>query len=462
MKNRFSQIAISISQKTALVFLGLLLSLVLLEVGMRLGGFVLLSIQEYGNLQSIKQKGTYRILCLGESTTQGQYPHLLEQVLNQRNIGVRFSVTDKGKIGTETAFILSHVEAYLTEYHPDMVIAMMGINDWGKHIPFEAVAASGETPFVRCLRIYKLARFLGLHLLAKAKEMGLYKPDEKRRGSGIVQTFVPKTGLKETSDRPVLTAKSFKKVMRSDPMNDKVFVNFRNALRDQGEFQQAEKALKKAAEINPQNDDAYFGLARLYEWSNVDIAEVMFKKAIEVNPENHEARYALGFLYRRQGKFPQAEDTFRKAIEQSPQYDDAYVKGRMLRAMTSIYEEMGKTELATQFAEEANALISGPYAPATINNYHRLKDILDRKGIKLVCAEYPVRSVEPLKRIFEEDGGVIFVDNESVFKNALKKGGYNKYFMDMFGGDFGHCTQKGNMLLAENIADVILREVFNK
>jgi hypothetical protein len=32
----------------------------------------------------------------------------------------------------------------------------------------------------------------------------------------------------------------------------------------------------------------------------------------------------------------------------------------------------------------------------------------------------------------------------------------------MFGGDFGHCTPKGNMLLAQNIADVILGEVFNK
>jgi len=32
----------------------------------------------------------------------------------------------------------------------------------------------------------------------------------------------------------------------------------------------------------------------------------------------------------------------------------------------------------------------------------------------------------------------------------------------MFGGDFGHCTPKGNRLLATNIADVILKEVFHK
>jgi len=32
----------------------------------------------------------------------------------------------------------------------------------------------------------------------------------------------------------------------------------------------------------------------------------------------------------------------------------------------------------------------------------------------------------------------------------------------MFGGDFGHCTHKGNRLLAENIANVIFKEVFSK
>jgi lysophospholipase L1-like esterase len=32
----------------------------------------------------------------------------------------------------------------------------------------------------------------------------------------------------------------------------------------------------------------------------------------------------------------------------------------------------------------------------------------------------------------------------------------------MLGGDFGHCTPKGNRLLAENIAQTILKEVFHK
>jgi hypothetical protein len=78
--------------------------------------------------------------------------------------------------------------------------------------------------------------------------------------------------------------------------------------------------------------------------------------------------------------------------------------------------------------------------------------------------QYPVRNIEPLKRMFKEETGdsIIFVDNEKIFKDVIRKEGYKEYFGDMFGGDFGHCTQKGNMLLAENIASVILKKYFNK
>ena len=76
--------------------------------------------------------------------------------------------------------------------------------------------------------------------------------------------------------------------------------------------------------------------------------------------------------------------------------------------------------------------------------------------------QYPVRSVDSLKKILDSDKSIIFVDNEKVFKDAIKKEKYEDYFIDNFAGDFGHCTAKGNQLLAENVADVLLREVFNK
>lgn len=64
--------------------------------------------------------------------------------------------------------------------------------------------------------------------------------------------------------------------------------------------------------------------------------------------------------------------------------------------------------------------------------------------------------------MFSKDRDVVFVDNNSIFRRAVKKKGYAEYFTDMFAGDFGHCTRKGNELLARNIAEVILREVLTR
>ncbi len=126
--------------------------------------------------------------------------------------------------------------------------------------------------------------------------------------------------------------------------------------------------------------------------------------------------------------------------------------------MRSLYEEMGRSELAKEYAKKVNN-----YTPVTVNNYRKLKEILDRKGIKLVCVQYPMRNIKPLKKIFEDDSkGVVFVDNERIFRDLVKQDGSRIYFRDMFGGDFGHCTEKGNRLLAGNIANVILKEIFGK
>jgi Tfp pilus assembly protein PilF len=526
--------ATSAWQKTASTFLGFILSLMLLEAGLRLGGFIFSSLQASENLRSTKQKGVYRILCLGESSTQRQYPHLLEQVLNQRNIGVRFSVIDKGKGGTNTDFILGQVESYLAEYHPDMVVAMMGINDKG--VKYYEDIRESDTWLFKHSRVYRFGRLLVMHLLKKIKHEGIYgssgsDPDKKaieinpkndRAWVGLGWLYKGKGQVKLSQDED-----SFKKAIELDPKNDEAYVglgffyqqrgklsqaedSFKKAIeinprndrawvclgwlykgKGQGKFPQAEDSFKKAIEINPKNELAYVELGQFYQVEGeFSKAGDSFKKAIEINPKNDEAYVGLGFFYNQRGKFSQAEDSFKKASELNPGNDRAFFElgwlcrtqgkwlqavdffkkdmelhpndGRVLSATASLYEELGQQELAKEYAKKAKLLGSGLNAAVTVKNYLKLKKILDRKGIKLVCVPYPLRNVDPLKKIFDKDKGVIFVDNERVFKEAMRKGSYKEYFRDMYAGDFGHCTPMGNILIAQNIADVILKEVFNK
>ena len=63
------------------------------------------------------------------------------------------------------------------------------------------------------------------------------------------------------------------------------------------------------------------------------------------------------------------------------------------------------------------------------------------------------------KNIFEGNEDIIFVSNEENFKETLKTAEYEEYFIDRFAGNFGHCTPKGNRLIAENLTNVILEEL---
>ncbi len=93
-------------QKLVVILLSLFLCTALLEIGIRIGGFIFLSLQEHRNKLSIRQRGAYSILCLGDSMTAGQYPKYLEEILNERIPGIKFSVIDKAKPGTNSNFVL--------------------------------------------------------------------------------------------------------------------------------------------------------------------------------------------------------------------------------------------------------------------------------------------------------------------------------------------------------------------
>ena len=56
---------ISVKQKFGLVLFGLFLCIVLLEVGMRIGGFILLTLQEHRNKIPFEKDNIYNYVCGG-------------------------------------------------------------------------------------------------------------------------------------------------------------------------------------------------------------------------------------------------------------------------------------------------------------------------------------------------------------------------------------------------------------
>ena len=341
---------LSFSKKVSLIFLGLFLALIILEISLRLGGFITLSLQEKNNLASLKQKGTYRIMCLGESTTSHQYPPFLEEFLNKQNIGIKFSVIDKGIPGTNTMFILDQLESNIDKYKPDMVITMMGINDFGSHMPVEDYSDSKIMSSLQSLKVYKLVKLIYLHFKEKTKEKRFIEQKQESLAIKEIQSTDTKLNTDEfytEEDRHQLE-EELKESIETNPGNDWAYVELGVLYRDQGKYLEAEEFLKKVITLNPRDIEGYIELGITY-WNQDKLsqAEDLFKKAILLQPRHANAYIELGRVYWNQGKLSEAEGLFKKAIELNPKNTWAYVE------LGVLYRDQGKYLEAEEFLKKA-------------------------------------------------------------------------------------------------------------
>jgi tetratricopeptide (TPR) repeat protein len=491
----------AIKQKAIVIALGLVSCLACLEAGLRVFGAAVLFAQAHSNALSMRQTGVYRIMCVGESMTQRAYPPFLEQALNGRDMGIRVSVIDAGRSSTDSSMLLSRLEANLDTYHPNMVVAMMGINDYGPHMLYEPESSLKIVRFFKTFRTYRLARIVWKRiarfghgvkigkLVGRASRWWVTEfVDVKRNDRAYVElgwayqaqckyaeaeaAFKKGPAINPGDDRAYQelgqfyqaqrkfaeAAAAYKKALGINPGNVWVPAGLVWVYQEQGKSAEAEKILKKALEINPRNDRAYWGLGWAYQsQGKYAEAEEAFKKALEMNPGNDGAYQQLGGFYQAQGKFAETAAAYKKALEINPGNDKVY------QQLGHFYQVQGKSAEAAAVFKQADEMRLKEYDSVLTDNYRRLQEMLGRRGIQLVCVQYPMRSLAPLKKMFQgRERGVIFVDNEKVFKDAVKRSSMQDYFVDRFGGDFGHCTLKGKELLAETIAGVLRREYFRK
>ncbi len=514
----------------------ILLALVFLEAGLRIEGRIGSILQEFRNRRAAAQKNAYRILCLGESMTQNQYPRFLEEALNQRGIGVRFSVIDKGQTGSNSQTIIRNVVRYLDEYRPDMVTAMMGVNDRNEfkslRMPDRKAPFSKMERFIESLRIFKLAQLLRLDIASRFKKVSLtgnrLRLNQETGSESDLETYLVLGEAYGSEGRFEEAEAVLQKTVGSDLTAQRGFIALGYLYQLWGRFGEAEASMKKALEINPISGQAYIGLGHVYYFQRrFEESEAAYKRALEINPSSLVAHMELGLLFydlRRYqealqsleaavrldpshsiaqvylariyavlGRYRDAETLLLKAIGTDPgngdaylelgelyvgqnrfleadshcrktvaRFKDAFIRDRAYLQLARLYENNGREQEARYFYDKAVGLRMDRSQSFLYRTYPLLKEMLDARGIPLVCVQYPMCRLQPLRNIFDDAADIVFVDNEAVFRNAVKREGYDAYFTDRSGGEFGHCTEKGNRLLAQNIADTILKEVFSK
>ena len=78
---------------------------------------------------SLSNKEDIRIMCIGESTTQNQYPVFLGEYLKQYIPEKKFVIIDSGYAGINLDRIINNLKANIDEIKPDIIVGMIGIND---------------------------------------------------------------------------------------------------------------------------------------------------------------------------------------------------------------------------------------------------------------------------------------------------------------------------------------------
>ncbi len=119
--------------------------------------------------------------------------------------------------------------------------------------------------------------------------------------------------------------------------------------------------------------------------------------------------------------------------------------------LIQVYTLNGKPKRAAALHSAVDAL-----KERKSNAYWKILHFLRGRDIPLVAVQYPLEELKALQEKLPPGKGLFFVDNEALFKKAVAQNGYFYYFADSYGGKYGHCTPKGNHLLAENVAKTVL------
>ncbi|MFP4473702.1 MAG: GDSL-type esterase/lipase family protein [Candidatus Omnitrophota bacterium] len=408
--------------------------LLLLEALLRLGGLIFLKVRDARN--AFQRGGdTFVIMCVGESTTalggSHSYPAQLETLLDREVPERDIQVINKGVPMTNTSIIARDLPDWLEEYRPDLVVAMMGINDHNPRIPLDRRTAE-QARFYQRWRVYKLGRWFLQSWFSAEDPIAQYR-------------------------RVSLPPEEVKRIVRKKYNVSKI-IFLAKKRRSRKLFRLVLHNLELMSEYSPDNEDLYQNVGEYViaqGWYDLlyDVIRYLVRR-------NHHHNW-LNARILPLCSDPQAGPAVRGQLRQMIREDPGFWQYEQF--LGSCYAEAGGLAEAERYFQRAGQGRIASFDPVTRHNYGRILEILKGRGIPVVLVQYPLRPLADLKAMVDglvDPDSVTFVDNEQIFRQAVAAGMYDTYFSDRFAGNFGHCTPAGNRILAENIARVIREKIF--
>ena len=132
------------------------------------------------------------------------------------------------------------------------------------------------------------------------------------------------------------------------------------------------------------------------------------------------------------------------------------------RMLLVIYKELAgrfrkanETEMADMFLGLYEQQRISHMDQALAESFKEIYSIAKRHDVQLMVMQYPTMDVSELYPYFP-DSDVVFISNEEPFRTLLLNTSYEELFKDRQGGFFGHSTELGHRMIAENVAQAIV------
>jgi len=150
--------------------------------------------------------------------------------------------------------------------------------------------------------------------------------------------------------------KSLKQALKMAPDNAAANFNMGLLMAEKNELKTAEEYLKKALKDDPQMAQAAYNLCIITAKDRINEAVTWCGKAAELRPQEPKYTYTLAFFEQQKGDIDGAIKTLDALIARQPAYLDAYL------LLAGIYEKQGKKDDAERVYNKALAVERAPEA----------------------------------------------------------------------------------------------------
>lgn len=451
--------------RLAALAVGTVLTLVLAELGFRL----IEPMFDRTGPPSADAAAT-TILCEGDSFTYGiggeAYPQQLDRILDERAGGDHTRVVNKGIPGLNTTVLADQLEAHIDEYDPDVVVVLIGENNSWNTIQVADADESLATRIDSALmhsRVYKFVRVAVIGVdHTTFHEAAAEASLELQRNANSFLESPEKIGLKGPGSEGGHPPMS----VDIDPADVAEFMGG-VAHMEAGRYPEAVAVFEAVVAKHPELPVAYSSLgASLMRLDRLDEAAEVLRRGTQAPRDAYteEVYYELGSALTRADKKDEAIAAWREGLGLYPQSQPMYwAMARAFQEKGDLWGALALEETVPALADnpmhrylkELSSKLGGADALARVSadfrrDMHRIVDIAERRGVKLIFASYPdvvydeVRDVGAARK-------VPFIDFRPKFEARFTS--RDEYIS----ADRCHCNTLGYALMAEVLADEVQR-----